>query len=256
MTRRERLEAKAERRREWAASREKKSEAGFESAQKIADGIPFGQPILVGHHSERHARRDQARIESGMVAGHENAKVAANHSNKADGIDRQLAASVFSDDADAPERLREQIAELEAERDRIKAYNASCRSRKGAGDASLLEPSQREDILTTARVAAYQLGKYGEFPSYHLSNLGARIREKKARVERIERDRERVASGDRGPARHMAVPGDPVPLVERLAAVGADAAVAGLLTKEAVHADYVDGIRDAVCPTTATEVTS
>lgn len=256
MTRRERLEAKAERRREWAASREKKSEAGFESAQKIADGIPFGQPILVGHHSERHARRDQARIESGMVAGHENAKVAANHSNKADGIDRQLAASVFSDDADAPERLREQIAELEAERDRIKAYNASCRSRKGAGDASLLEPSQREDILTTARVAAYQLGKYGEFPSYHLSNLGARIREKKARVERIERDRERVASGDRGPARHMearyggvcADCGEPFDKGDRIAWYR--------LTKEAVHADYVDGIRDAVCPTTATEVTS
>ena len=34
--------------------------------KQIADNIPFGQPILVGHHSERHARRDQARIESGM----------------------------------------------------------------------------------------------------------------------------------------------------------------------------------------------
>jgi predicted RNA methylase len=33
---------------------------------RIADGIPFGQPILVGHHSERHARRDAKRIESGM----------------------------------------------------------------------------------------------------------------------------------------------------------------------------------------------
>jgi hypothetical protein len=31
--------------------------------------IPFGQPILVGHHSEGRARRDQGRIESGMRAG-------------------------------------------------------------------------------------------------------------------------------------------------------------------------------------------
>lgn len=32
----------------------------------IADGIPFGQPILVGHHSERRARKDAERIENGM----------------------------------------------------------------------------------------------------------------------------------------------------------------------------------------------
>jgi protein-L-isoaspartate O-methyltransferase len=33
---------------------------------RIADGIPMGQPILVGHHSERHARRDAEKIQSGM----------------------------------------------------------------------------------------------------------------------------------------------------------------------------------------------
>jgi phospholipid N-methyltransferase len=32
----------------------------------IADNIPLGQPILVGHHSEKHARRDAERIRSGM----------------------------------------------------------------------------------------------------------------------------------------------------------------------------------------------
>jgi hypothetical protein len=32
----------------------------------IADGIPLGQPILVGHHSERRARKDAERIENGM----------------------------------------------------------------------------------------------------------------------------------------------------------------------------------------------
>ena len=44
--------------------------ADAEQARKavafIADNIPFGQPILVGHHSERHARRDAERIENGM----------------------------------------------------------------------------------------------------------------------------------------------------------------------------------------------
>jgi hypothetical protein len=32
----------------------------------IADGIPIGQPILVGHHSERRARRDAEKIRDGM----------------------------------------------------------------------------------------------------------------------------------------------------------------------------------------------
>lgn len=32
----------------------------------IADNIPFGQPILVGHHSEKRARRDAEKIENGM----------------------------------------------------------------------------------------------------------------------------------------------------------------------------------------------
>jgi len=36
------------------------------AVSKIADGIPLGQPILVGHHSERKARKDAERIEKGM----------------------------------------------------------------------------------------------------------------------------------------------------------------------------------------------
>ena len=37
-----------------------------QSVAAIADNIPFGQPILVGHHSERRARRDAERIQDGM----------------------------------------------------------------------------------------------------------------------------------------------------------------------------------------------
>jgi protein-L-isoaspartate O-methyltransferase len=33
---------------------------------RIADGIPLGQPILVGHHSERRARKDAEKIQGGM----------------------------------------------------------------------------------------------------------------------------------------------------------------------------------------------
>lgn len=62
MTRRERLERRAERRREWAESRDRKSAAAFESARKLTDGIPLGQPILVGHHSEKPEREILAAL--------------------------------------------------------------------------------------------------------------------------------------------------------------------------------------------------
>jgi len=79
MTRRERLEAKVERRREWAAKRAAKSTASYESAREIGSHIPFGQPILVGHHSERHARRDAERIDSNMRKSVENSDMADYH---------------------------------------------------------------------------------------------------------------------------------------------------------------------------------
>jgi phospholipid N-methyltransferase len=62
----ERAEERAERFDDYSAKREKDAESAHAAVAAIADNIPFGQPILVGHHSERHARKDAARIESGM----------------------------------------------------------------------------------------------------------------------------------------------------------------------------------------------
>ena len=69
MTRRERKERRLARRLEWAQSRDQKAATAFEGVRRIADNIPLGQPILVGHHSEKRARKDQARIEGGMAKG-------------------------------------------------------------------------------------------------------------------------------------------------------------------------------------------
>jgi hypothetical protein len=193
MTRRERMERRAERRLDWAAGREKKSAAAFEGARKIADNIPLGQPILVGHHSERAARRDQDRIFSGMSKGVESQKMAATHRSKASGIQDQLDRSIFSDDPDAPERLRERIAELEAERDRGKAINKEIKKGPGFEDrlrTAGLELTEKEKgtLLTIARLTPYHCDKktgLPVFPSYHFTNLGANIRRLKERLETV-----------------------------------------------------------------------
>ena len=62
----ERAAQRAERFSEYESHRARDAEQARKAVSAIADGIPFGQPILVGHHSERHARRDAERIENGM----------------------------------------------------------------------------------------------------------------------------------------------------------------------------------------------
>lgn len=62
----ERAEERAERFEGYSERRMADAESASKAVSAIADGIPFGQPILVGHHSEKHARRDAERIESGM----------------------------------------------------------------------------------------------------------------------------------------------------------------------------------------------
>lgn len=62
----ERAEERAERFEDYSAKREQDAERAHAAVSAIADNIPLGQPILVGHHSERHARRDAEKIENGM----------------------------------------------------------------------------------------------------------------------------------------------------------------------------------------------
>ena len=63
----DRAEARAERFEDYKENRIKDAEQAQAGVHRIADGIPFGQPILVGHHSERHARKDAERIQNGMA---------------------------------------------------------------------------------------------------------------------------------------------------------------------------------------------
>lgn len=62
----DRAEARSERFEEYSDKRLEDAHRARDAVAAIADNIPFGQPILVGHHSERHARRDAEKIENGM----------------------------------------------------------------------------------------------------------------------------------------------------------------------------------------------
>lgn len=57
--------------------------AASNRAHSIMDGIPLGQPILVGHHSEAHARRDTERIDNAIRFTVEETHKAAYYRSKA-----------------------------------------------------------------------------------------------------------------------------------------------------------------------------
>jgi DNA repair exonuclease SbcCD ATPase subunit len=120
VTYRDRREAKAKNLRDWADKREQKAEQARARVHAIADNIPLGQPILVGHHSEAHARRDCERIQNGMRATVENSNKAAEFVSRADNIEHALDKSVYSDDPDAIEALQARIAANEKKRTLMK----------------------------------------------------------------------------------------------------------------------------------------
>lgn len=183
-TYRERREARAEKREEWAQARSRRAAQRFDTAHAAIADIPLGQPILVDHYSARRHINALERHDSNMRAGFVDSNMADKHSMAAATIREQLDRSVYSDDEDAEERLEARIAELEAQREAIKQFNAT--ARKGRPDMSLLSPELTASLESVMRHCAYQLGKGGSFPAYVSANLSGNIKRNRDRLAIIK----------------------------------------------------------------------
>jgi len=86
---RQRAEDRADRMAGYAANATARSDAAYERARQIGDRIPFGQPILVGHHSERGHRADLRRIDRAMRTSVEEAAKAEHYERRAELNDRK-----------------------------------------------------------------------------------------------------------------------------------------------------------------------
>jgi len=123
--RRERLEAAADR-----------AEARATAAYKRADlreevsGIPFGQPILVGHHSEGRHRAAIKRADSAMRASITENKRAADLRARADAVG---SGGISSDDPEAIQKLQAEIDKAKASQEMMKAANKVVRKAVKAG---------------------------------------------------------------------------------------------------------------------------
>jgi len=78
----ERKEAKADRYEAYSENATNKANSHHKRADQIMSFIPMGQPILVGHHSEKRHRKDLSRVESSMRQSVEESKKADYFSDK------------------------------------------------------------------------------------------------------------------------------------------------------------------------------
>lgn len=110
---RERAEARAERLEDQADRLAAEGKARLAAADSIASVIPMGQPILVGHHSERRHRKDLERIQTNTMKGLEALEDAK--ATRAAAVRAGRAASGAVD----PGATMRRVDRLEADRRRI-----------------------------------------------------------------------------------------------------------------------------------------
>ena len=77
------LERGARHREEWSGTTEHRSNQAYEKSIEISDRMEIGQPILVGHHSEKRHWRDIQRICNATNRASEEAALAKDHAGKA-----------------------------------------------------------------------------------------------------------------------------------------------------------------------------
>ncbi len=181
----QRLEDKRERLEEAADRAQGRSDAAFGKSRQIGGMIPMGQPILVGHHSERKHRKDMERIDSSMRQGVEQAELARKLSRRAANLG---ASGISADDPDAIQKLQVKLKGMESNRELMKRVNRQFR--KGGVDAvEDISDELRQNLIELAK----STGMKAPFESWQLSNLGANIRRVKERIKRLAEEREAVS---------------------------------------------------------------
>lgn len=166
------------------------SEQAWNASNKIASVIPLGQPIMVGHYSEKRHRRAIAQIQSKARKGYELYKQSQELKSRADAASNNGA--IYSDDPSAVEKLEAEIAEKELEVNRMKAINKWIRTK----DERYLEIHGLDVASANEMLEKSLYRSDGCFPAYALSNRNANIRRLKQRVEAVKKRQAIQASSE------------------------------------------------------------
>ena len=125
---------------------ERSSQYSNSTANRILAMTP-GQPIIIGHHSEKKARRLHERAWQDIGKSIEEDKKSNYYKNKAESVENSKV--IYNDNPNAIEKLKDKLEDLEKQKELIKADE--------------------------------------NHTGWQLQNIGARIRETKRRIVRLEK---------------------------------------------------------------------
>lgn len=189
--RKERLEAAADR-------AEARSNTAYERGdlREEKSGIPLGQPILIGHHSERRHRKAIERADNAM-------RKAVSEQKRAEELRSKAASAgtggISSDDPEAIMKLEEKLAKLQRKQDLMKVHNRILRkwSKKGlkhdsegevfnqfVDELKAINPSINEK-LARLMLEPNCHGYIGHAP-YELTNNNAKIKSTEKRIKQLK----------------------------------------------------------------------
>lgn len=164
---------------ERADKAQAESDASYAKSRALVEHIPLGQPILVGHHSERRHRK---AIESSERAMRKSAEA----QKKADTLRRRAEAvgkgGVSSDDPEAVQKLEKRLQQCREAQELMKAVNRQF-AKGGWGAVTCMEPEQVAKLREHHE--SLPVGNK-PFPSYSLQNNNAEIRRLQKRIEDLK----------------------------------------------------------------------
>jgi hypothetical protein len=189
---RERLEIAADR-------AEAKANTAYQRAdlREETSGIPLGQPILVGHHSEGRHRRAIERADNAMRKSVEESKRAGELRSRAASVG---TGGINAQDPEAITKLRDKLKGLEATQALMKSANRVVRSIAKKGVTQETEGQPWEQALVQFQKAvgdqygaellrAFLEPKYGRviaFEAFELTNNNAKIKTTNKRLHDLE----------------------------------------------------------------------
>lgn len=189
--------ARVDRLEERAARLHGESEAARSQVKRLAD-VMQGQPVLIGHHSEKRHRRDLAKMDAGI-------RKSVELHREAQGLERRAHAAahnraISSDDPAALTKLHEKLAGMERQQAHMAATNRVIQSaaRKGQNPHDALVALGHSHEVAQRLVQPDFAGRRG-FPDYMVKNNGAEIRRTKERIAQLTEHR---AAPTRAPEQH------------------------------------------------------
>jgi hypothetical protein len=173
---------------ERAKKLREQSDAAYQRSHRYVENIPFGQPILVGHHSE-------GRHRSALSRSHRAMDESIKLDKKANYYERVATAqnhAISSDDEDAIEKLKIKVTQLEKNQLDMKQTNREYK--KGGWDAV----TGMDEVIKNELMHHMVKSPWGKqpFPAYSLTNNNANIRRLKQRIAELEAKAKTPAQAD------------------------------------------------------------